>query len=160
MAVCRKCNKSYSIHVLIDGRVRNLQSRKYCLECSPFGSRNRKRIHLENRPGKQCICKTCEKSYFAVKGSGHTWDFCNTCLSKKRRISFKKRCVEYKGGKCQHKDCGYFKCLTALEFHHLNPSQKDFQISSSSTKPWEIIKKELDKCLLVCCRCHREIHET
>lgn len=32
--------------------------------------------------------------------------------------------VEYKGGKCCI--CGYNKCIEALEFHHLDPSQKDF----------------------------------
>lgn len=72
---------------------------------------------------------------------------------KKRK---KKELVEYKGGKCEK--CGYNKCITALEFHHLDPTKKDFQISGKNYKI-ERLKEEVDKCILVCSNCHREIHE-
>jgi DNA invertase Pin-like site-specific DNA recombinase len=63
--------------------------------------------------------------------------------------------VDYKGGRCNK--CGYDKCIDALEFHHLNPEDKDFTISGKS---WSIerLKKEVDKCILVCSNCHKEIH--
>lgn len=67
----------------------------------------------------------------------------------------KLKAVEYKGGKCEC--CGYSKCVQALEFHHLNPNEKDFAIAIK-TLPWEETKKELDKCIMVCANCHREIH--
>ena len=67
----------------------------------------------------------------------------------------KEKLIEYKGGKCQI--CGYNKCISALEFHHLDPSQKDFNISGG-TKSFEKAKIEVDKCVLVCSNCHREIH--
>lgn len=74
-------------------------------------------------------------------------------------VSWRKRTkvklVEYKGGKCEC--CGYSKCVEALEFHHLDPSKKDFQISGTS-KSFDILKSEVDKCILVCANCHREIH--
>ena len=63
--------------------------------------------------------------------------------------------VNYKGGKCQC--CGYDKCIEALEFHHVDPSKKDFQISGCH-KSFENLKQEVDKCILVCANCHREIH--
>lgn len=44
---------------------------------------------------------------------------------KKFRKQNKKRAVEYKGGKCGK--CGYKKCISALDFHHLNPAEKTFQ---------------------------------
>jgi hypothetical protein len=68
----------------------------------------------------------------------------------------KVKCIEYKGGSC--KICGYNKCIGALEFHHRNPNKKEFNISGRSIK-FEKIKVELDKCDLVCCNCHRELHE-
>jgi len=75
-----------------------------------------------------------------------------------RRKKVKELAIEYKGGSCQK--CGYNKCNAALEFHHLDPSEKDFSISASgNTRGWELIKKELDKCILVCANCHREIHD-
>lgn len=67
----------------------------------------------------------------------------------------KLKLVEYKGGKCQC--CGYSKCIEALEFHHIDTSNKAFSISGKS-KSFENLKKEVDKCILVCSNCHKEIH--
>lgn len=76
----------------------------------------------------------------------------------KRRKKIKDLSLEYKGGKCEK--CGYSKCKSALEFHHTNPEEKDFSIGQKGeTRSWERVKKELDKCILVCSNCHREIHE-
>lgn len=63
--------------------------------------------------------------------------------------------VEYKGGECE--ECGYKKCIDALEFHHKDPNEKDFTISGKSWS-FERLKKEADKCILVCSNCHKEIH--
>lgn len=71
------------------------------------------------------------------------------------RKNIKKRLIEYKGGECQI--CGYNKCQDALEFHHLDPSKKDYNISGG-TKSFNTLKSEVDKCILVCANCHREIH--
>lgn len=68
----------------------------------------------------------------------------------------KQKLVEYKGGSCSR--CGYSKCLSALEFHHLDPTQKDFSISGKSWS-FERLKIEVDKCILVCANCHVEIHQ-
>lgn len=78
----------------------------------------------------------------------------------KRVIMWRKdkklKLVEYKGGCCQN--CGYKKSIGALEFHHINPDDKDFTISGKSYS-FERLKKEVDKCVLVCSNCHIEIHE-
>ena len=83
-----------------------------------------------------------------------------TITPKKRdtssyRKEVKRRLIEYKGGKCQI--CGYNRCQDALDFHHLDPSQKDYNISGG-TKSFDTVKSEVDKCILVCANCHREIH--
>lgn len=75
---------------------------------------------------------------------------------KSFRKKLKKQAVDYKGGKCMI--CGYNKCIKALEFHHIDPNEKDFSLSSVS-KCFETIKKELDKCILLCANCHREEHD-
>lgn len=64
--------------------------------------------------------------------------------------------VAYKGGKCNL--CGYNKSIWALEFHHRDPKEKEFTISGG-TKSFEKLKKELDKCDLLCSNCHSEEHE-
>ena len=60
------------------------------------------------------------------------------------------------GGKCAC--CGYNKCNSALELHHLNPDEKDFTFSDNTNRAWETIVQELPKTILVCANCHREIH--
>ena len=60
------------------------------------------------------------------------------------------------GGCCSI--CGYNKNLSALEFHHLDMTQKDFTISNSTTTNIEKIREEVSKCILVCANCHRELH--
>ena len=75
----------------------------------------------------------------------------------RRRRKLREMSRDYKGGKCVL--CGYTKCLGALEFHHVDPSQKDFALSVKGlTRSWEKIQAELDKCVLVCANCHREVH--
>ena len=64
--------------------------------------------------------------------------------------------IKYKGGECEH--CGYSECLDAFDFHHKDPSQKDFAIGSGNTKGWSSIRAELNKCLLLCANCHRTLH--
>lgn len=72
----------------------------------------------------------------------------------RRRKRLKELALEYKGGKCQI--CGYDKCFGSLEFHHLK--DKKFGIGMKGyTRAWKKVKIELDKCILVCANCHREI---
>ena len=50
--------------------------------------------------------------------------------------------------------------MQALEFHHTDSDGKDFGISAKGyTRSWEEVRKELDKCILLCANCHREVHE-
>ena len=79
----------------------------------------------------------------------------NTEAVESWRKRKKKALVEYKGGKCQC--CGYSRCIEALEFHHLDPNIKSFTISGKS-KSFNSLKSEVDKCILVCSNCHKEIH--
>ena len=73
----------------------------------------------------------------------------------KRRRKLKILAIEYKGGKCQI--CGYKKFQGALDLHHIN-GVKEFGIADKGyTRSWEKIRTELDKCILVCANCHREL---
>ncbi len=70
----------------------------------------------------------------------------------------KKTLIEYKGGRCER--CGYNKDYPSVyEFHHRNPDEKEFSISRRGSNSIEKLKKEVDKCDLVCSNCHAEIHE-
>jgi hypothetical protein len=55
--------------------------------------------------------------------------------------------------------CGYNKCPAALDFHHLDPNSKDLGLAKG-VRNWgtERLREEIAKCIVVCARCHREIH--
>ena len=75
----------------------------------------------------------------------------------KRRKKIRQMAVEYLGGKCCL--CNYDRCLAALDFHHIDEKTKSFGLSQSGmTRSWERTKKELNKCVILCANCHRELH--
>jgi hypothetical protein len=62
------------------------------------------------------------------------------------------------GGRCQI--CGYNQdCPAAFDFHHRDPEEKLFSIGAAGLLGrWEDLLRELAKCVLLCCRCHAEVH--
>jgi hypothetical protein len=104
--------------------------------------------------GKSTIIKYTENKY--IKLSDEQLKIRNYQKVKNFRQKLKEKAIEYKGGCCEK--CGYDRCDSALEFHHLDPKEKDFGIGSYSVLSWEKVKIELDKCIMVCANCHREIH--
>jgi len=131
--ICVKCGKEFPPTAYINGGRRVLTSRKYCLECSPFKKR------------KFCGPK---RNFDNITNN-------KTHYSTKKRQEIKEKAIIYKGGKCIR--CGYNRCHAALEFHHRDPIMKNFQIGGYITN-WTMIRKELDKCDLVCANCHRIVH--
>lgn len=163
MPICRKCSNSFPNRVKINNKVKNLSSRIYCLDCSPFGRHNTKILDGKERKnrkkleGAKCICIVCDRNYIYSRNKGHRKDICNSCSVTKSKRKTKEKAIQYKGGKCEK--CGYNKCSAALCFHHKNPSKKDFGIGfKGQTFGWEKIKKEIEKCLLLCQNCHHELH--
>jgi hypothetical protein len=78
-----------------------------------------------------------------------------------KRRGVKRQCVDHLGGKCAI--CGYCRSLVALDFHHLDPTLKSKGIGILIQEDLEFenltLQVELDKCVLLCCRCHRELHD-
>lgn len=112
---------------------------------------------------KMCYrCNTVKPvdDFYRRRNNSEPSSYCKPCSiinTIERQRLFKKQCIEYKGGKCER--CSYNKCDAAMEFHHIDPSQKDFSISHIKlTKFCNKAKKELDKCILLCSNCHREVH--
>jgi hypothetical protein len=75
---------------------------------------------------------------------------------KSHRQKIKQKAIKYKGGKCEK--WGYDKCEWALDFHHLDKNQKEFSLAQYLVVAWERVQRELDKCILICSNCHRELH--
>ncbi len=98
--------------------------------------------------GRYTRCKKCRSVYRKkyVKEVAET--------RKNGRI----RAIEYLGGKCIC--CGFDKGISAFDFHHVDPKDKDPNFRSSRHWSWERFKNEIDKCLLLCSNCHRLLHNS
>ena len=85
---------------------------------------------------------------------------------KKRRhidfiLSYRRQLAEslkpLLGGRCQR--CGYSDCDQALDFHHIDPNEKESNIGRLlKSKGKQAVLREIDKCCLLCANCHRELH--
>ena len=166
--ICRKCGGAFSRFYLLEGKRRNACQRKYCFECSPIGKHNTKKletISVESVVKSTSTCSRCKrvldisKFYIRPNKNGRLHSICKDCgniLTKERQKALKLKAILYKGGECVQ--CGYNKSPAALDFHHKDPKEKSFTISSRATAAFSIIRAELDKCILLCSNCHREEH--
>lgn len=113
---------------------------KHCNKCGKDLSADR---FGRNGSGSRSICKNCQCERIK-EGQRKTRDYIQ---------SFKIRCSK----------CGYNKCKEALEFHHTNPNIKDGVLSQYTRRVFspavkKIIDEEMEKCVVLCANCHREIH--
>jgi predicted HNH restriction endonuclease len=167
---CESGNKNGTSYLTVSiglgkrGNKKKIIIHRAVAECFIDNPNNYGYVHFKDNDHKN-IC--AENLYWSKhrKGDEHYNEYIkakrrkanNSKAVSERRRKIKEMAVEYKGGKCIF--CGYSRCIGALEFHHLSPEEKDFSIASTgTTKSWERIKKELDKCICVCANCHREIH--
>lgn len=57
-------------------------------------------------------------------------------------------------------ECGYRKVAAALDFHHPDPDSKEFSPGNAVARyGMDRILREVEKCIVLCCRCHRELHD-
>ena len=140
---CQTCGCKIPWMVVIEGIPRDLCRRKYCLTCNPFRSRH---------PVKRKLLSTAEQEQRDSKRKT-----ARVLAVTNRRRKLKQMAVEFLGGECII--CGYNKCIGGLTFHHQDGSSKSFGISSKGiSRGWEVIKRELRKCVLLCTNCHAEVH--
>lgn len=163
---CFNCNNTFPQTIKIDGKIKNLNNRKYCFDCAPYKTHNTKT--LENKSAdltiKKCyICqieKPIAKFHQSKSKNGRRSSECKDCVESRVaeiRKKHKKILVDEKGGKCEI--CGYAKCIEVLCFHHLDPNEKSFQISTKLGSKIETLLKETAKCMLLCTNCHGEMHD-
>lgn len=158
---CLKCGEEFPTLLKINGKTRNLCSRKYCLVCSPFLGHNTRKIDDISKEEKSkakvdIICSSCNRSFKYKRSLGHTLSKCNSCFTLEKRVAKKNAAVDRFGGKCMV--CGFSQYKSALCFHHIKPELKSFEISSSWGVSDEKMSLELDKCIMLCANCHQAHH--
>ena len=145
-----------------------ITNRKICPKCAKAKSRDQ----FKERPdGSISYCYECEIGYYKeynvkryaskeareqelIRGREKY-----RRVVKPNRIAKKKRLIEIMGGKCCR--CGYSRSVAALDFHHVEPTNKRRTISHllavNQSWGWDEALKEANKCQLLCSNCHREI---
>lgn len=143
----RMIDEGFTIAEIAERMNRSQTSARHWIE--KYGLKTQRKSHLCNECGetdpnsfygrRKALCKTCSKLRDAL-----------------RMRKYKQELVREVGSKCVR--CGYNKCLGALEFHHLDPSEKDpdFKTMRSWSKERKLV--EVKKCELLCANCHREEH--
>jgi len=86
----------------------------------------------------------------------------NTALEKKRIFDRRRKIAVWLENYKSNLHCA--KCgettTVCLDFHHINSSSKDRSLSLSIKWGWgkDRIKKEIEKCVILCSNCHRKLH--
>ena len=103
-------------------------------------------------------CRTCgttgqENFYKTAKYQ------CKACWNKRTYQSGKNKINKLKedrGGACER--CGFDQHLAALQWHHPDPSVKEYTIGHRRGLTESKLKEEVDKCELLCANCHAIEH--
>lgn len=172
MKICKLCSEEF----IVSKKHNNTQiyCSKYCRERDFYlNNKDKHKVYsLKFRRKTKVKCVVCKNIIPEdYRKSGNHWcsDNCKSVHSKikkekrlekareKSKIAHLKFMSYKEGMGCQI--CGYKKFGGSLDFHHKDPSQKEIRIAA---KHWisnsEKIKKELDKCVLLCKNCHHEEH--
>ncbi len=152
--VCSICKQTKVItNFSIKGRYKNgvIRHDSRCKGCQHIIYKERHREIIKNK-----LCLSCGEK---IEGRSRK---CKDCIKTTAdiRIDLKKRCIEYLGGKCN--DCNFeSNHYSIYDFHHIDTQNKKYKMSEiiHKTNKWEVIKEELDKCILLCSNCHRIRHE-
>ncbi len=114
------------------------------------------------------VCARCgdnknnDDFHFRSDRKGKLQSYCKRCfdiIQMRRWNSQKIQAINYLGGKCI--DCPSDtprEHPVNYDFHHKDPSNKDMDWTKMRTRSFDKIKKELDKCVLLCVRHHRIRH--
>jgi len=119
---------------------------------------------------KTKICNTCENELPIHHFDTNGWNdktrtkrkyhaHCKKCISISVATNYYNRVVESLGDiplRCVH--CGYDEHFECLDLHHVNPEDKEIGVSALRGSSYERIKREVDKCVILCAICHRLLH--
>lgn len=158
---------------------------KKCTSCrleksfDEFYDKKRSKVRVDGTihhwMGKYSKCKSCTNSVNMENSSKYEDYYKNYRKDNRDRISAKSKEWYIKTHlewikiiqtmvdlKCR--DCGYNKHFAALDFHHVDPREKENTIHSimksgcATPERVSAMQEELDKCVVLCASCHRVEH--
>ena len=128
---------------------------KECYKCGETKEQSEFSINENKKDKLNAECKECQKKYFKQYYKNNK----EKCVKAVIQNNFSKRAffdnLKIKSG-CDH--CGYKDHPAALQFHHIDPKTKTFNIGSNYHLPIDIVQQEIDKCIILCANCHKIEH--
>lgn len=137
------------------------QTSKVCNVCGQVRSLDDFHNKKNAPDGKAYVCKPCKAAYdkeYTTLNKDKIKEQKKVYYKDKSRAGIEEL-REYFGGEFRCSKCGYTNdCWAPFDLHHLDMDEKEFGIAEHYLKGIDVIKEELDKCVLLCARCHREEH--
>lgn len=130
---------------------------KVCPRCNVEKKFSDYHKSTKKKDGLQVNCKTCRKEV----------DHNSYLNSESRRLAIKTRRdanKKYNSSLINRykRFCGCHFCSenepVALDLHHLNPDEKDLNVSVAVSYSTKCLRKEVRKCVVLCANCHRKVH--
>lgn len=129
--------------------------KKCCSKCLQEKDFSEFRKDKSRPDGVTPWCKVCAREFYRSQYSTKYGDK-YAIASKDRRSKQVALLEEYKNN-LQCIVCGEEENV-CLEFHHIDPSQKEFQVGNAIGRSWEKILDEIRKCVCLCSNCHKKVH--
>jgi hypothetical protein len=127
---------------------------KTCNRCGTEKHLSDFRKDKSNPDGYQYCCKLCRRDY---DKSNYMQKYGDKVRERNRnRYNEVKPIIDaYKQERpclCGESD------PVCLEFHHLNPEEKDFEVTDSLNRSLDTLFREIRKCIVLCANCHKKVH--
>lgn len=149
-----------SIAEIAEGLGRGTRSVRHWLERYGLETIATTRLRARRKSPASTLELVCRRHGLTAFRRNSRGDFkCLRCRAEavtRRRRKVKAVLVAEAGGACAI--CGYDRFAGALQFHHLDPSVKRFELSADGfARSLERARAEASKCVLLCSNCHAEV---
>lgn len=130
-----------------------MEEMKLCTKCGKVKPLSEFGLNKSKKDGHQCHCKECVREYKKKHYQEHKEDYLarNISYREKQRDN-----LDFLKSKLVCSKCGESRWWL-LDFHHLDPTEKEGNISHLIDSPIKL-EKELEKCIVLCANCHRDLH--
>lgn len=111
------------------------------------------------KDGHKNYCKICQSEMakrYRAKNLKHIMEYQAEYREKNRKRQEQERKDKYNSLKTSCVKCGENR-LYLIQFHHIDPSTKLFNITEGGSKN-KNIQEEVKKCVCLCSNCHDEFH--
>lgn len=130
------------------------ENRKLCPKCGEYKDLWRFHKDKHKSGGVASWCKSCDREKHRLRMADPAQREKSRNRVKKTQKLIREIVSLEKSSGCSL--CGYNKTPTAIEFHYIN--QQDKENTISQIKTFATLSAEIDKCIMVCANCHRELH--